>query len=477
MFNQNVFKTLFSALFFPLMIILLISGCGSNQSTDEVEQPEIVSNNQPIANAGIDQQATTGETIFLDASASTDSDGDTIGFSWSLITIPDGSNAILINPDDTNASFVADLEGNYVVSLVVNDGSFDSASDTVAIFVSPETATTTLSDGSIVETAALVVIGNLIYHDTNLSTPIGQSCASCHDLSTGFDDPNSSNPTSVGADGVSFGTRNSPTASYAALIPAPQNQGNGQGQLVGGLFLDGRAASLEEQAKGPFLNPVEMGNENAQQVIDKLSSGSYAAEFESLFGEGILADAERSYEYLADAISAFERTDIFSPFNSKFDQVSAGNENFTASELRGQTLFSGKADCDRCHSDNGDVVVFSDFEYENIGVPSNPFLPAFINDPTFVDLGLGAETGQARNNGQFRTPNLRNIAITAPYMHNGVFNTLEEVVDFYNTRDSGFPDAPEVDQNIDQGGQIGELNLTANEITDLIAFLNTFTDR
>jgi cytochrome c peroxidase len=104
-------------------------------------------------------------------------------------------------------------------------------------------------------------------------------------------------------------------------------------------------------------------------------------------------------------------------------------------------------------------------------------LPAFISDPSFVDLGLGAVTGDSRNNGQFRTSSLRNIAITAPYMHNGVFNTLEEVLDFYNTRDTTFTEAPEVSENLDQVGNIGELNLTANEISDLIAFLNTMTDQ
>ncbi|MGB0495110.1 MAG: cytochrome-c peroxidase [Kangiellaceae bacterium] len=337
--------------------------------------------------------------------------------------------------------------------------------------------TTTLVDGTVVNSAALISLGDLIYHDTNLSEPIGQSCASCHGLDVGFDDPDTSNPTSVGADGISFGTRNSPTASYAAHIPEPQTVGRGGGQLVGGLFMDGRAATLEEQAKGPFLNPVEMGNLTEQDVVDKISQSSYANDFEALFGAGILQDTERSYNYIADAIAAFERTDIFSPFSSKFDRVQAGTDTFTAAEQRGQNLFRGKADCERCHEDNADIIVFSDFEYENIGVPSNPFLPALMDDPSFVDLGLGAETLDDQNNGQFRTPTLRNIAITAPYMHNGVFNTLEEVIDFYNNRDTTFTEPPEVNQNVDQGGNIGELNLTQNEISDLVAFLNTLTDQ
>ena len=110
-------------------------------------------------------------------------------------------------------------------------------------------------------------------------------------------------------------------------------------------------------------------------------------------------------------------------------------------------------------------------------MPSNPQLPAFIADTSFVDLGLGGITTNAGDDGRFRTPTLRNIADTAPYMHNGVFNTLREVIDFYNTRDTTFPDAPEVNRNVDQGGRIGELGLTNNEIDDLIAFLETLSDQ
>ncbi|PHS16435.1 MAG: hypothetical protein COA86_12440 [Kangiella sp.] len=369
-----------------------------------------------------------------------------------------------------------------IISLLIFTGCSSEQStdvdnlDNNNVLVTTPQETTTVLDGSIVDSQALINLGDLIYNDTNLSNPVGQSCATCHALTSGFDDADSSNPTSIGADGISFGTRNSPTASYAAHIPAPENVGPGGGQLVGGLFMDGRAVSLEDQARGPFLNLIEMGNETEQDVINKIIQSSYADDFESLFGAGILQDATASYNYVVDAIAAFERTDIFSPFSSKFDRVQAGTDTFTNAEQRGQNLFRGKGDCERCHQDDADVVVFSDFEYENIGVPSNSFLPAVMADATFIDLGLGAETLDNQNNGQFRTPTLRNIAITAPYMHNGVFNTLEEVVDFYNTRDTTFADAPEVNENVDQGGRIGELNLTANEISDLIAFMNSLTD-
>jgi len=341
---------------------------------------------------------------------------------------------------------------------------------------------TVLNDGTQVLTADLELLGERLFNDTNLSSPPGQSCASCHSETTGFDDPNSNQPTSLGADGISIGTRNSPTASYAAHIPEPSTvtragpAGAPIQVLVGGLFLDGRAANLEEQAKGPFLNPAEMANASEADVIESIAASDYAEDFESLFGEGILDDVDRSYNYVADAIAAFERTELFSPFTSKFDQVAENTAIFTEEETRGQDLFNGKAQCNRCHTSNADTVVFSEFEYHNIGVPSNTQLAAFIDDPTFIDNGLGDVTGNMRDNGRFRTPSLRNIAITSPYMHNGIFTTLTEVIQFYNTRDTTFPQPPEVTQNIDQGGTIGELNLTPNEIADIVAFLETLTD-
>jgi cytochrome c peroxidase len=473
-------------------LILSLSGCGSDNSTTEAvaqtipvegqsSQPPATSTNQaPIAfDSVVTFQSNQTTTITLLA---TDNENSpltyTIESSAENGDISQNESIIVYSP---NNNFI----GSDSFTFIANDGDDNSNIATISIEVLAPSLTTTLLDGSIVDTTMLVNLGNLLYHDTNLSNPIGQSCASCHDLNTGFDDPNTANPTSIGADGSSFGTRNSPTASYSAHIPAQQNPvaGGPQG-LIGGLFLDGRAVSLEEQAKGPFLNPVEMGNASANEVINKVAQSTYATEFELLFGNGILLDTDRAYNYLADAIAAFERTVIFSPFSSKFDQVQAGTANFTNAERQGQDIFNNKGDCQRCHGTNGAGVngntdipeIFSDFSYKNIGVPSNPLLPAFIEDPLFVDLGLGAQSGNARHNGQFRVSTLRNIGNTAPYMHNGVFTTLRDVIDFYNTRDTTFTDTPEVNQNVDQGGRIGELNLTENEIDNLIAFLETLSD-
>jgi cytochrome c peroxidase len=485
MFKKITFKKSFTPILFSY-ILLNISACGGSEPeeivTEEVSPVVInidestsnmpVNNSQPIVsdtNATVRTNGTVGIRLIA-------SDADNNILTYQIENSVDNGSLTL---SDNVATYTPNnnYSGNDRFTFTVNDGTVDSNVATVNIDVLALDERTILVDGSEVETSMLVNLGNQIYHDTNLSEPIGQSCASCHDINTGFDDPNDSNPTSLGADGSSFGTRNSPTASYSAHIPPPTINGlGGRAELIGGLFLDGRATSLEEQAKGPFLNALEMGNASEQSVIEKVAESTYALEFESLFGEGIFEDNERAYNYVADAIAAFERTRLFSPFSSKFDRVQAGTDNFTAAEARGQNIFNNKGDCLRCHHTNQGPEIFSDFTYKNIGVPSNRILPAFINDPTFVDLGLGGGNGNARNNGEFRVSTLRNIANTGPYMHNGVFTTLREVIDFYNTRDTTFSDDPEVNQNIDQGGRIGELRLSNNEIEDLIIFLESFTD-
>lgn len=494
------FNTLFSHTNKPTSAILftlaasILSGCNSGDSPDSnnLVIPATTQNIQPSNNNNnlesttrINQAPIAFDNIITIQSSETiditliATDNETPSLTYTIENSPEHG---AISQNNNIISYTANngFTGNDSFTFIANDGELNSNSATLLIeVVTP--SLTTLLDGSIVDTAMLVNLGNQIYHDTNLSNPIGQSCASCHDANTGFDDPNNSNPTSMGADGISFGTRNAPTASYSAHIPAPQRPlPNAQLGFTGGLFLDGRAASLEEQAKGPFLNPAEMGNANARGVIQKITQSTYAAEFEILFGANILLETDRAYNYVAAAIAAFERTAIFSPFSSKFDQVQAGNARFTNAEQRGQNLFNNKAGCQRCHSTNNNDTnnseLFSDFSYRNIGVPSNPLLPAFIEDPQFIDLGLGAQTNNNRNDGRFRVSTLRNIAKTAPYMHNGVFNTLREVINFYNTRDTTFTVPPEVDRNIAQGGRIGELNLTDTEIDDLLAFLETLSD-
>lgn len=333
-------------------------------------------------------------------------------------------------------------------------------------------------------TGQLASVGEALYFDANLSSPPGQACASCHSPGAGFADPDRDLPVSEGVVTGRFGNRNSPTVSYAAFVP-PFRFDPVLDRYLGGQFLDGRAATLEEQAKGPFLNVLEMNNPDKETVVERVRLSAYAGDFEAVFGPGALDDSDTAFEQIASAIAAFERTGTVSPFSSKFDAVEQGRASFTASEQRGRNLFFGRAGCARCHGTppRAGAEVFSNFTYENIGVPANPENPFYFLEPAlnpdgtgYIDLGLGGQLGAPGEWGKFRVPTLRNVALTAPYMHNGVFTTLEQVVTFYSTRDTdpGWPD-PEVAVNVASRG-IGNLGLTGQEISDLVAFLQTLSD-
>ncbi|MCP4767701.1 MAG: c-type cytochrome [Gammaproteobacteria bacterium] len=370
------------------------------------------------------------------------------------------------------------VPGLLIIVLLSGCGSGGSGGETAEAreVVETETATETLSE--------IATLGREIYFDENLSSPVGQSCASCHLPDAGFADPDQHFPVSEGAIGGRFGARNAPTASYAAFIPEFEFVPDGAGgHYRGGQFLDGRASTLELQAQGPFLNPLEMNMADKAAVIDAIRTADYAADFLGVFGDTALDNVDQAYEQLATAIAAFERSSLFAPFDARFDAVIAGADVFTLAEQNGQNLFNGRANCNRCHSSGrGPGQVFSDFEYHNIGVPANPANPFLTLPPAlnpdgngFVDNGLGAVLGEVDQNGKFRTPTLRNVALTAPYMHNGVFDTLEEVVEFYNQRNVDGVVA-EVAQNVDNAGNIGNLGLTPGEIQDLVAFMQTLSD-
>ena len=359
-------------------------------------------------------------------------------------------------------------------------------------------------------------LGAMLFRDTNLSEPAGQSCESCHGTTLlsgdnaaarAFADPNSSvtMPVSEGAVTGVFGDRNAPTAAYAMFAPRFQYD-SANSRYIGGQFLDGRAADLAEQAMGPFLNPKEMNN-TRQGVVEAVRSAPYARAFKAVYGATSLDDTDTAYGFIADAIATFERTQMFAPFTSKYDAVQAGSATFTASEQRGFDLFridsngSSKAKCAECHklekSGGSAGDLFTDFSYWNIGVPQNPNNPAGTAATGFVDIGLAANpnlsTSVAAERGKFKVPTLRNVELTAPYMHNGVFGNLKEVVNFYNVRenpcfdnstDTGsngliacWPNSlpPEVTENV-ESTFTGGLSLTEQDIDDLIAFMKTLTD-
>lgn len=328
-------------------------------------------------------------------------------------------------------------------------------------------------------------LGRFLYFDENLSINENQSCASCHLPTAGFADPDQQFPVSEGSIAGLFGGRNSPTSSYAAFFPEFTSKGGG----VGGQFWDGRAANLAEQAKGPFLNPVEMAMPDRASVLLAVEASpiGYSQLFTTVCGSSAFDDArnnfqpgiDNAYDCLAEAIAAFERTPELSPFTSKFDAVEAGQVTFTAEEQQGFDLFTSRAKCAHCHSLGGgqEKTVFSDFKYHNIGVPSNPEMLALAGlPPDFKDPGLGGVNNSSKDVGKFKSSHLRNIDLTAPYMHNGVIKTLKEVVNFYNTRD--IPDAwpaPETADNLDSKF-MGDLGLSDAEEDAIVAFMKTLTD-
>lgn len=330
-------------------------------------------------------------------------------------------------------------------------------------------------------------LGKLLFFDQSLSTPPGQACAACHAPQAAFTDPDADLPVSRGARPGRYGNRNDMTVAYSAFVP-PLHRDPNEGAWVGGLFWDGRANSLAEQAQGPPLNPLEMANPDTQAIAEKLRGLSYARLFAEVYGTDALTDPDRAFTHMADAIEAWEKTAEVSPFSSKYDRWLAGDARLSAQELRGLELFEAedKGNCAACHpnhpAEDGSPPLLTDFTYDNLGVPKNPENPFYTLPPelnadgfAFVDVGLGATVNDRAQDGKFRVPTLRNVAITSPYMHNGVFKTLFSVMAFYNTRDRAPWPAPEVAANVNME-ELGDLGLTTQELEDLVAFLRTLTD-
>ncbi len=335
-------------------------------------------------------------------------------------------------------------------------------------------------------------LGEILFFDTNLSINENMSCATCHSPETGFIDPDSDIPVSEGSHSSLFGNRNSPTVTYALFVP-PFHYDEEEGLYKGGLFLDGNAkGGLVDQAKGPFLNPVEMAMPNGASVAEKVEASSYSSLFKEVYGEDSFDNLDDAYNKVADAIAAFESTKVFRLFDSKYDRFLDGKATLTQQESNGLELFKGKGKCAECHTadiaKDGSHPIFTDFTYDNLGVPANPESPFYDLEENFnpkgiyfKDKGLGAflksqgVSNYRKEYGKFRVPTLRNIDITAPYMHNGVFKTLREVVSFYNTRDTRNWPRAEESRNVNKD-EIGDLGLSEKEIDDLVAFMKTLTD-
>ena len=354
------------------------------------------------------------------------------------------------------------------------------------------------------ETAQL---GKLIFHDASLSASGRMSCATCHAAETGHASPFSTPVAYGGANLDQPGTRNSPSLRYLRFNTAFVQPAGGRPS--GGFMWDGRAASLQDQARGPFLNPVEMANRDVADVVSRLAAAPYARRFRDAFGDAILRDPDAAFERMTFALQQFQlEAPEFAPFTSKFDAVAAGKASFSPQEANGLALFNrpDKGNCALCHSstkpEHAPAALFTRFGYANLGVPRNAAIPA-NQDPAFFDGGLcgGTRTDLATRTdlcGAFKVPSLRNVALRKHFFHNGVFDSLEEVVRFYARRDSApqlfyapdargnpvaYDDLPEaLRSNVLDGmapfkrARGMEPTLTHAEIADVVAFLHTLTD-
>ncbi|MCI0387929.1 MAG: cytochrome-c peroxidase [Acidobacteria bacterium] len=314
-------------------------------------------------------------------------------------------------------------------------------------------------------TAAKVELGRKLFFDARLSADGKVSCSTCHDPKLAFTDGKTIAEGIAGRRGV----RNSPTLFNILFNPAQ--------------FWDGRTDTLEQQAVEPLINPLEMGNASHDEVINRLRAvADYRADFHSVFG------GEITIERLAQAIAAFERALVSA--DSPLDRFVAGDEEAISPEARrGFAIFRGRGRCSRCHTFSEQRPFFTNFGYQNTGVAASH--PAY--DKLARQAAAAVETDQAKavidklgkeeggqelgrilvsyqlfELGSYRTPSLRNVALTAPYFHNGSAKTLAEVVKFYNG-------GGRLNLNLDE--ELHALGLTEDEQRDLVAFLESLTGK
>lgn len=343
-------------------------------------------------------------------------------------------------------------------------------------------------------------LGKALFFDPNLSKNRTQACATCHNPAQAFTDPRENaagGAVSQGDDGTSLGDRNTPTAAYAKF--APKFQRLKDGRYVGGQFLDGREPDLAGQAGGPPLNPVEMGMPDKASVVKRLwEYPPYVTAFAKLFSPKVMDDTDAAYTAMTQAIAAFEQTKEFAPFDSKYDRFLKGEAKLTDQEELGRLLFFSQqfTNCNQCHQlhaiqpTKGET--FTSYQFHNIGIPANTAVHrAKGSKPGDIDHGLlnnPAVTDKAQD-GKFKVPTLRNVAVTSPYMHNGVFKDLRTAVLFYNhynTKDparlinpeTGKPfRPPEVPATLSVKELTHGPALDDKRIDALVAFLKTLTDR
>lgn len=376
------------------------------------------------------------------------------------------------------------------------------------------------------ELNSLQQLGKKLFFDANLSTPPGMSCASCHAPEAGWTGPQSS----INAAGAIYpgvvhtraGNRKPPSSAYGGASPVMYYD-KIEEMFLGGMFWDGRATGwalgdpLQEQALGPFLNPVEQNNPKERLVLIKIILQSpyaelFIQEYSTLYGvpakkvtPGTM-DVQKFYQFVGYAIAAYERSAEVNPFSSKYDFYLKDPVQFplTDQEEAGLALFNDpqKGNCAACHpsTSKDNKPLFTDFSYDNLGVPKNPLNPFYFQTKkinpmgeNWVDLGLGGFLATTKgtpddysamaeiNNGKHKVPTLRNVDLrptadfVKAYGHNGYFKSLEEIVHFYNTRDVQTWPAPEVAANVNSD-ELGNLGLSPAEEAAIVAFLKTLSD-
>ena len=355
-------------------------------------------------------------------------------------------------------------------------------------------------------------LGKSIFFDENLSVNGNQSCASCHGPEVGWTGPlsetNAHGAVYEGSVPDSFGDRKPPSAAYATLSPIFHQ--DKQGLFIGGNFWDGRATGEKlgnpaaDQAQGPFVNPVEQALAAPANVVERVCAAAYGELFEEVWGAGACDNVDMAYDDIALSIAAYEASPEVNAFTSKLDFTFGGVAKLSKEERRGFALFRGKGQCQRCHTSNGKQALFTDFTFDNLGVPQNPENPAGVA-PGFVDAGLGGfllnagydEDVYEAEWGKQKVPTLRNVDkrpdgdFVKAYGHNGYFKSLEGIVHFYNTRDvkpecaGAYTEAqalaadcwpaPEVAENVNTD-ELGDLGLTPKEEAAIVAFLRTLSD-
>lgn len=318
------------------------------------------------------------------------------------------------------------------------------------------------SDNAI--TAERVALGRKLYFEPKLSKDGSVACATCHDVSRGFSDRRAR------AEGIAdqVGQRNSPITLNAAFYSSQ--------------FWDGRAATLEEQAKLPLINPIEMGQPDGAAVTKSIASDpQYQEAFKAAYGRAV------NYDDIGRAIASFERTLIF--LDSPFDRFARGDKSaISADAIAGWALFNGKARCVSCHQINSSSPIGTDNRFHNVGVSARhqdfeklarSALQALAKDASketidqlalqtnLSELGRFVVTRNRSDIGAFKTSQLRNVGVSGPYMHDGSLNTLWDVMDHYNKGG---------ETNLYLDGGIEPLALTEKEVDQVVAFLFTLTD-